>query len=454
MIKNFRLPAFLCMGTAMLFAVSCTEETPTDEVDDEQSQTLDPFKNHRDSVPSKSQYDAPLYELSHDYPTTVTPVVDPSWQQALGGEPISSTNALAYMDSLKSHIAPNLKPFFEDNKSWKAADHGWYNSPWLGDEREAILGAFLGNGNPANMFESLKVDEHGYAVVLYDETAGYTIGKIWNETGTSLNLVDDAAQFEEGAIIVKLAFSNINASEWAPMEGAETFSIYDTIATGENPETGYQMRTVSFFQMDVIVKDSKTAPKTGWVYSTFVYDMDFAGDYWEKMVPLGAMWGNDPDVNSSVNPDEPLVQPLSETVINPDAPFYSKETLGWGGRLSGPNDGAVALNVTDKNGTVYPRLAVSSCMSCHLTAQDDFVANLLPMDGNTAYVPGGSEWSKWFRDLKGNEPFTEGEIALDYGMVTALGAIPTFKSATKPKDAVKHITKNVNAIRASRRLRK
>ena len=53
-------------------------------------------------------------------------------------------------------------------------------------------------------------------------------------------------------------------------------------------------------------------------------------------MPLGATWGNDPDVDSS-NKKAP---PLKETWINPAAPKYSTETLGWGGRLSGPNDGA------------------------------------------------------------------------------------------------------------------
>ena len=60
---------------------------------------------------------------------------------------------------------------------------------------------------------------------------------------------------------------------------------------------------------------------------------------------------------------------FKETLINPEAPAYSVETLGWGGRLSGPNDGAVALNVTYPNGDKYERLAMSSCMSCHSAAQ-------------------------------------------------------------------------------------
>lgn len=407
--------------------------------------TLPAFQNHRDSVPSKEQYDAPLFQLSHDYPTTVTSPTNPSWQQALNGKPISEKNVFLYMEALKKTVAPNVKPFFENNKEWNAAKYGWFHEPWMGIDREAILGAYLGNSNPANMFKTLKVNEAGYAVVLYDSVAGYTVGKIWGETGEKPNLKDDAAQFKEGSIIVKLAFSNINAKTnnneinddknyWSVLKGAQKLQVYDTISTGENPKKGYQMRDVSFFQMDVIVKDSKTAPKTGWVFSTFVYDKDAPGTWWDKMVPLGAMWGDDPDVNSPVAPPYPK---LYETVVNPKAPFYSKETLGWGGRLSGPNDGAVAqvaVDLTTKK--VYKNLPVSSCMSCHSPAQDNFKSFLLPgpfPTGDTlqVFTPDGKDWKRWFRDNYGNVPFDEGEVAMDYDMVMAFKSMTNYKKSLK-----------------------
>lgn len=390
------------------------------------------FLNHRDSVPSPQQYSDSLFVLSHDYPTTVADVVNPSWQQALNGQPISEANTFAYMDSLKSYVAPNLLPFFTNNKQWTSAKYGWFNEPWMGSQREAILGAYLGNGNPANMFKTLKEDEAGYALVLYDSTAAYTVGQIWGKTGQKVNLANDAAQFKEGAVIVKLAFSNINYPNWPVMQGAQTFSIYDTIPTKENPLTGYQVRKVSFFQMDIIVKDSKTAPKTGWVYSTFVYDKDVKGSLWEQMVPLGAMWGNDPGVNSPLKPPYPK---LYETVINPKAPAYSTETLGWGGRLSGPNDGAVAQSAVDINThKPYTNLALSSCMSCHLPAQDTFKSFLLPgpfpsSDTLFVYTPGSPNWNLWFRDNAGNVPFDAGQVGMDYDMVMAFKSIPAYQAA-------------------------
>ena len=55
-------------------------------------------------------------------------------------------------------------------------------------------------------------------------------------------------------------------------------------------------------QFDIIVKDSVAAPKTGWVFSTLVYDLNAPGDAWDKMVPLGAQWGNDPGIDPETNP--------------------------------------------------------------------------------------------------------------------------------------------------------
>lgn len=461
---TFPLALGLLVVTAMGI-YSCADNKKTQEDKEYSALTGSPdsgaFLNHRDSIPTKEQYDGPLFVLSHDYPTKVKDVVDPSWQQALKGKPISESNVFAYMDSLKSYIAPNVIPFFKDNKKWTSAKYGWFNEPWVGAEREAILGSYLGNANPANMFKSLKEDEAGYALVLYDSVAAYTVGQLWGKTGQKVNLTKDSGQFKEGSVIVKLAFSNVNAPNWPVLKGAETFSVYDTIPTKENPKKGYQVRKVSFFQMDVIVKDSKAAPKTGWVYSTFVYDMDAPGDFWDKMVPLGAMWGNDPNVNSPIKPPYPK---LKETVINEKAPYYSKETLGWGGRLSGPNDGAVAQEAVDiTTGEVYKNLPLSSCMSCHSPAQAALKSFLLPGPTPTSstlkvYTPGSDKWMLWFRDDYGDVPFDAGQIALDYDMAMAFKSIPAYNNAQPTAKSAKAVPQdkqtatNVEAFRKYRQI--
>jgi hypothetical protein len=241
----------IILFAVFLFVYSCTNNKPKDDQatsDLTTSKKADPFLNHRDSVPSPQQYNGPLFVLSHDYPKTAAPLVNPSWQQALHGQPISNANAIAYIDSLKSYVAANVLPFFINNKEWTAAKYGWFQEPWMGSQREAIQGVYFGNPNPAGMFTSLREDEDGYALVLYDSLAAYTVGQIWGTTGQKINLANDAAQFKEGSVIVKLAFSNINYPQWPVMQGAETFSIYDTVSTSENPQKGYQVRKVSFFR--------------------------------------------------------------------------------------------------------------------------------------------------------------------------------------------------------------
>ena len=51
------------------------------------------------------------------------------------------------------------------------------------------------------------------------------------------------------------------------------------------------------------MKDSLSAPQTGWVFTTLVYDKDAPGrTVLDKMVPLGAQWGNDPQATRAGMP--------------------------------------------------------------------------------------------------------------------------------------------------------
>ncbi len=192
-------------------------------------------------------------------------------------------------------------------------------------------------------------------------------------------------------------------------------------------------------QFDITVKDSQGAPETKWVYATLVYDKDAPGeDVWDKMVPLGAMWGNDPNANSAVDPDAPLEQ----TWINPDAPFYSTTQLGWGGRLSGSNDGAVVAPA-GINGEMIDKIPASSCLSCHSVAaylQESFLlprpsdppgteAPTIKDDALVLYTPGSADWFEWFQSRPGNVPKDEGTIPLDSDLVFSFKALPIWQAA-------------------------
>ena len=148
--------------------------------------------------------------------------------------------------------------------------------------------------------------------------------------------------------------------------------------------------------------------------------------------------------------------------MNPTAPPYSKETLGWGGRLSGPNDGAVDTNAAIKNSdgsgsTPYVgRYAMSSCMGCHGPAEYKTESFLLPVSSvcekdscrpeqdaqnRLVYLAAGSpEFMQWFQDRAGNVPQDPGSIALDYDMDYAFKALPIwFDQTDQPGPDLKYI---------------
>jgi hypothetical protein len=385
-------------------------------------------------------YKGPLFKLSHDYPSTVAP--RPSafpWQQAIDNRPISVANAGAYVAALKDYVASSMRLMLTDSPNWKPADLGWYSEPWTGYLREATHGVYVGSSPfPAELFAASGLTKpfSTYVLTFYDKRAANTFYKIWGKTAQKPVLQTDAAQYAQGAVVVKAAFSTANADVWPVMQGAQQWSVYiSTNATNHpKPTPVPQMDQVSFFQFDIIVKDSQSAPQTGWVFSTLVYDKDAPGNhFWDRMVPLGAMWGNDPDVDSSKSAPPPLTQ----NWINPAAPAYSKMTLGWGGRLSGPNDGAVNDAVIDGPvPVVAPGLPSSSCISCHSVAEWPMKSFLLPSGGpdsfapvgmnNSDYLvmwpPGSQQWMNWFQSRPGTQAADAGTTAFDYDMVT------TFKS--------------------------
>lgn len=399
---------------------------------------LEPFANNNGRIPLMEDYDGPLFELSFNYPRIMPPTpVNPPWQQAIGGGEITVENAHDFVLALKDLIEEDMRVLIFDYANWNAEQRGWYNQPWLADIREAIYGTYEGSEFPADTFEAsgLTVDMTTHVLTFYDELSAFTVGNVWGVDALNPDLEEGQAQFKEGAVIIKLAFQTASPEQWPVIEGAASVPLFlDPNDTGLSTVTDTWL-----FQLDIIVKDSIASPDTTWVFTTLVYDQDAEGDAWDKMVPLGAMWGNDPDINSAVDDS-----PLQENWINPDAPPYSTATLGWGGRLSGPNDGAVASPAV-VDGETIQNVPASSCMSCHGVAEYELESFLLPSpsdpegtdiptvdsDGNLVlFTPGSDDWNRWFQSRPGDEPQDAGLIPLDYDMVFAFKSLPSWSQAT------------------------
>jgi len=419
-----------------------------------------PFQDNNGLIPPKSVYDGPLFHLSHDWPTAPPPPITGfPWQQAIHLKYITKENAPAYVAALKEYVTANARQFLFNYQNWNPKAAGWYNEPWVGSKREAIHGTYPAGTFDASNFPNtgLRAKFDTYTVTFYDKRAAYTLYKLWDSSAIQPNVQTANSQFPEGSVIVKVAiFASATAGMptdwWNVLKGTVQLPLYIDATDNDDPPTNPVNQPGYLAQFDIIVKDSVSSPKTGWVFSTLVYDLNAQGnDAWDKMVPLGAMWGNDPDVAAG--------HTLMETWINPNAPAYSTMTLGWGGRLSGPNDGA--QNAIAYDGTAYPNVPDSSCMSCHGPAEwdktrhqmDSFILPGTLVSPNTPqtcdsngqpdpknngdYIcspaPGSRDWMRWFQSRPGTMPQDAAATALDYDDVEAFKSLPLWWVANGPK---------------------
>ncbi|MFC5458417.1 hypothetical protein [Massilia niabensis] len=414
----------------------------------------DPYRDHHGRVPSG--YTGALFKLSHDYPAGLPAPAMP-WRSAAGNRPLDPGNAAAYTAALKESVARDMVALLANDGRWNAAERGWYNDPWLGAQREPLHGMLVGIERvDSNLFpkSGLRKPFTTYVITYYNRIGAQTIGRIWAGNPHAPQLAGGATQYAEGAVTVKLAFTTAGPAEWPAMQGALGWPI----AMTANATTGHFDRPAIsrgyLMQVDIAVKDTQSSPQTGWVFTTFVYDKDARpGPHgvWDRMVPLGAQWGNDPSVNSALHPGAAL----RETWINPKAPLYATETLGWGGRLSGPNDHGVNDISVASQGTrrLIRNAPNSSCLGCHGSSQwnaanpgkgmASFMMPLAPPEPGAApnagapYLnsprPGSAEWLRWFQNRAGNVPMDAGSIAGDYDLALTFRVLPAWHAATTGK---------------------
>lgn len=401
---------------------------------------VDPFAVNDGLIPLKSEYNGNFFKFNYNYPKTYKEVNNTPWSKVLKGKPLTKDNAYAYVMALKAHVKKSLYDFLADPQKWnKSAQTGWYSMLWAGESvaktgwegRDAIYGTYTGQIMAKEVYKKsgLTVNIRNHAAIYYNDTAAYTLGQVWKKCDEKTkectpSVENGEAQFKEGAIVVKSAGVTATPEQWPVLKGAAKWQVYrkpfDLNGTIDNAKPQVTDLRVGIF--DIIIKDSVASPQTGWVFSTLVYDHNAPGEsVWDRMVPLGAMWGNDPDVNSAKHPE----QELMETYINPDAPEWTKVTLGYGGRLSGPFDIAVKYN-EEVNGTQVPVLPSSACMSCHGTSSYTpgnyhmstflYPAKEYKTTPWQMYVPGSKQWNEWFQNKAGDEPQSkeQGAIALDY----------------------------------------
>jgi hypothetical protein len=408
---------------------------------------VDPYADHNGVLPPG--YRGPTFKLSYHYPANLPAPAMP-WRAAVGNRPISVYNAPDYVMALKDAVARDLSDMLQDCACFNAEQRGWYNDIWLGAQREAVHGLSVAiESVDPSLFPRSRLAKPftTYTVTYYNRTGAQTLGKIWNRSALAPNLDPSATQYADGSITVKLAFTTADPNVWPAMDGALAWHamVSTNATTGQFDQPALQK--LRLLQVDVVVKDTQSAPATGWVFTTFVYDKNAReGSYgiWDKMVPLGAQWGNDPQVNSTREPETPL----RETWINPYAPRYAFETLGWGGRLSGPNDHAKnsISFVAGPSRRLVMNAQNSACMSCHGTSQwnasnpavgmSSFILPLAPSGSGAGApylnspVPGSAEWLRWFQNRRGYVPMDQGSVGGDFDLALSFRVLPAWYAAT------------------------
>ena len=260
-----------------------------------------------------------------------------------------------------------------------------------------------------------------HTVIYYDALSATMLNKLWADP---FNPDRKAVSFPEGGMVVKAAAVTPTPRTVA---GARRRGDLERIPSAGRGARRARLQSVHqrraprslplrVLQFDIIVKDSTASPQTGWVFVTYVYEKDAPGETtWDKLVPLGAMWGNDPAFAREPDGKDPNGGPLQETWINPARrPTPSRRSAGEGGcRVRSTSRNATTCCSTD--GTRVPEMHASSCLSCHGTAQFPFVANLYPSPNRTfppegtlfpMYPPGSEMWSRWFQNRPGSLPRT------------------------------------------------
>jgi len=169
--------------------------------------------------------------------------------------------------------------------------------------------------------------------------------------------------------------------------------------------------TLTLLQIDIAVRDMRLDATTGWVFGTFVYNGDATGTApWERMIPVGVQWGNDPTLTPTEYAKGTRVV---ETWVNPKLTI--PQHLGWLSRLNGPVDNPL-----------------SSCLSCHTTAQDPVASTMTPPNGST-----DAERMRWFRNVKAAEAFDSGKAtSVDYSLQLAFGILNQHTATNKITPAV------------------
>ena len=332
-----------------------------------------------------------------------------------------------YLDALKEYVLLGMPE--ADFVAQKNAKRRWYHVPMMTTSPTSRREPYHGTTKE----RSLAATDHAwivagnqlqsFAIGYYNFLGSYTIGQVFGDPDPAL-ADPGKARFIDGTLVFKLIFAEHDAAKIVaaldPLAGAPEWEVQDVQAPAA------PLKTVRLLQVDIAVRDPR-APQSGWVFATYVYDKSLAAEPvpWRRLTAVGLQWGNDPDVTG------PGIGTLDESWSSQAAlPAVFQGKLGRDGRLNGPVDNPV-----------------SSCLSCHSTAQVRTGAGSLSAFRGGRLVPPAACTSTqdmtWFRNIPGGTAF---------GVMTGSGAGCTLEGAqpaTPPLHAVDYSLQLADGLESS-----
>lgn len=441
------------IGIVVLLSACSANPKEQDNPTENPIQAFEPFASHFGDIPSKEEYDGPIYQGNFDYPTEKPEAYVAPWTASLNGEKLNLDNAQHYMDLLKEHVSEDMRIMVNEPAKWISSENkkNWFNMAWAGqafektgwEGAEPLSGTLTGQILNKGVFSEYGYDGpmQNHVTVYYDKTAGYTLHKLWTEkdpTAFYPTYSTDAAQFEQNAIIIKAAATDCTPEQWDVLKGTTQLPVYRPIVYGDKKTDKNVVQYLNWIQFDIIIKDTVAAPETGWVFATYIYNANSDADNtFDRLTLQGAMWGMDTD---QMDPSKPL----TETYLNPDCPEFGMANIGYGHRLSGPIDVA-KVGGTKADGTVkkvfvlneesginggvsHDTYRASSCLSCHSTASYPYHNDFYPSPmqklvyTDTIFNPKSEGWRLYNTNRPGDEimPAASGNdlayMALDYDL--------------------------------------
>lgn len=298
----------------------------------------------------------------------------------------------------------------------------WWVVPWMDysrNGRERLNGLTAERGPEAGDLSKNSGKNHQtWAIGWYNRPGAYAVGRVFKDPCNPMIPPDFA--FPNQSASFKFLFTTADSNEVSYLEGAPEVDAYinpvnDPKGDKEGVE-GRQPRAMRLLQVDIAVKDPN-ARETGWVMGTFIWHKptapdQFRGDWiLDNLVPVGLMWGNDPEkldavwnksttiTQSRINQDLSGVVWSNDFVAWPERPYP-----GFQGRLNGPADN--------------PR---SACLACHAAAQwrrDQPLVDSFKLDSNFTEPKIKTHVSKFFMNMQGGtrHPGSKVGAPLDYSL--------------------------------------